>query len=141
MLLQLNITNIQTNQVGIALDYQIEWYLKFIIRYPPLENRKYMFTFTWDVWKLWRFVTLYGSAEAAAAAETRCGADAAWAANTSCAVCWVAVRPAVAELWNGGGKYGDWNSETGVLGAPGNPAAEDIPCPTRSYFHIFCKKK
>ena len=106
-----------------------------------LENRKYMFTFTWDVWKLWRFVTLYGSAEAAAAAETRCGADAAWAANTSCAVCWVAVRPAVAELWNGGGKYGDWNSDTGVLGAPGNPAAEDIPCPTRSYFHIFCKKK
>ena len=108
---------------------------------PPLENRKYMFTFTWDVWKLWRFVTLYGSAEAAAAAETRCGADAAWAANTSCAVCWVAVRPAVAELWNGGGKYGDWNSDTGVLGAPGNPAAEDIPCPTRSYFHRFCKKK
>ena len=111
------------------------------IRCTSLENRKYMFTFTWDVWKLWRFVTLYGSAEAAAAAETRCGADAAWAANTSCAVCWVAVRPAVAELWNGGGKYGDWNSDTGVLGAPGNPAAEDIPCPTRSYFHIFCKKK
>ena len=99
-----------------------------------------MFTFTWDVWKLWRFVTLYGSAEAAAAAETRCGADAAWAANTSCAVCWVAVRPAVAELWNGGGKYGDWNSETGVLGAPGNPAAEDIPCPTRSYFHRLGEK-
>ena len=99
-----------------------------------------MNTFTWDVWKLWRFVTLYGSAEAAAAAETRCGADAAWAAKTSCAVCWVAVRPAVAELWNGGGKYGDWNSETGVLGAPGNPAAEDIPCPTRSYFHRLGKK-
>lgn len=79
-----------------------------------------------------RLVTLYGSAEAAAAAETRCGADAAWAAKTSCAVCWVAVRPAVAELWNGGGKYGDWNSDTGVRGAPGKPVAEDIPWPTRS---------
>ena len=79
-----------------------------------------------------KLVTLYGSADAAAAAETRCGADAAWAAKTSCAVCWVAVRPAVAELWKGGGKYGDWNSDTGVRGAPGKPVAEDIPWPTRS---------